>query len=111
MSANEHDDDQPDSFEVIERLRAKYEQLDRVSEAELMACEKERDEAIRQSQGYLKGARELLEERDALRVRVAKLEAVLREARGWVVNFDNADNYQRGATLARIDAALKGTPQ
>ena len=51
------------------------------------------------------------EEIAALRARVAKLEAALREARGWVVNFDNADNYQRGATLARIDAALKGTPQ
>ena len=45
----------------------------------------------------------------ALRARVAKLEAALREARGWVNHFDQADNYQRGATLARIDAALSET--
>ena len=46
MSANEHDDDQPD----------------RVSEAELMACEKERD---------------------ALRARVAKLEGELQRIVRW----------------------------
>ena len=28
MSANEHDDDQPDSFEVIERLRARVAKLE-----------------------------------------------------------------------------------
>jgi hypothetical protein len=36
MSANEHDDDQPDSFEVIESLRARVAQL----EAALLDCKR-----------------------------------------------------------------------
>ena len=32
MSANEHDDDQPDSFEVIERLRARVAKLEALLE-------------------------------------------------------------------------------
>jgi hypothetical protein len=53
----------------------------------------------------------VLNELLALRVRNAKLEAALREARGWVIHFDNADGYQQHATLARIDAALLDPPQ
>ena len=53
----------------------------------------------------------VLNELLALRARVAKLEAALREARGWVIHFDNADGYQQHATLARIDAALLGPTQ
>lgn len=36
MSANEHDDDQPDSFEVVERLRS---QLAAIREQTLAECE------------------------------------------------------------------------
>ena len=39
MSANEHDDDQPDSFEVIERLRARVVALEAALKAAYHALE------------------------------------------------------------------------
>ena len=39
MSANEHDDDQPDSFEVIERLRARVAKLEAALTAAYHALE------------------------------------------------------------------------
>ena len=80
MSANEHDDDQPDSFEVIERLRAE-----------------------------LAGAREVLTEydkvNDALRTRVAKLEGVIQTQNGVVVSGTLKLNEAR-ARVAKLEAAL-----
>ena len=54
----------------------------------------------------------ILDERDALRARVAKLEATLLEARGWVQDDVNLDHRHRGQdVLDRIDAALMDAPQ
>ena len=71
---------------------------------ELEKARGEKDEAIRQSQGYLKCARECLDERDTLRARVAKLEAALEEAR---IDFEM---WHETTSIAKIDAALKDAP-
>ena len=94
--------------ENTDALRARLEDMRKANEG--MAAE--RDEAIRQSQGYLKHARELLDERDALRARVAKLEAALKDARPYVWSFAryNADERARGI-CEEIDAALKDAPR
>ena len=60
-------------LDALGALRARIEDMCKANEG--MAAE--RDEAIRQSQGYLKHARELIDENDALRARVAELEAAL----------------------------------
>jgi hypothetical protein len=47
-----------------------------------------------------------------LEARVAKLEATLLEARGWVQDDVNLDHRHRGQdVLDRIDAALMDAPQ
>ena len=73
--------------------------------ARVAQLEADRDEAIRQSQGYLKGARELLDERDALRARVAKLEAALLDCRRYAEDHD--DEW----VPFRVDDALADAPQ
>ena len=95
MSANEHDDEQPDSFEVIERLRVE-----------------------------LTGAREVLTEYDkvvdALRARVAQLEAALKQSVELQSHYAELLNMHDGGqrlTFANVEAwldrlaALKDAPQ
>ena len=69
----------------ITALRERLEDMRKANEG--MAAE--RDEAIRQSQGYLKHARELLDERATLRARVAKLEEALRLIRRYAEEHDD----------------------
>ena len=68
MSANEHDDDQPDSFEVIERLRARVAQL----EAALKDCADELEEHVEARYAKTKPHLERQYERDIEPVRQAR---------------------------------------
>ena len=69
MSANEHDDDQPDSFEVIERLRARVAKL----EALLKTCADELEEQVEARYAKTKPHLERQYERDIEPVRQARL--------------------------------------
>ena len=68
MSANEHDDDQPDSFEVIERLRARVARL----EALLKGCADELEEHVEARYAKTKPHLERQYERDIEPVRQAR---------------------------------------
>lgn len=72
----------------------------------------ERDEAIRQSQGYLKTARDCLDEIERLREALTKARPFVNMA----VTQEQAEASYRWyskavAALSAVDAALKGAPQ
>lgn len=77
--------------------------IDKLSPADAKWVAKAREDFIQRVDG---------KEIAVLRARVAKLEAALMEARGWVQDDVNLDDRHRGQdVLDRIDAVLKDAPQ
>jgi hypothetical protein len=97
-------DIKPDSGVVIEDLRARVEGMREANER----MEVQRDEAIRQSQGYLETARNCLDERDILRAENARLQKVLTNVMEWINNWDPnfVQDEEWGATRDEVRAVL-----